>query len=136
MKPCAPPGPEMPAALWRRFLARHPHWRAPVVAPCGGSAARRWLHHAAVAVVIAIPPAAGAGVVVHEWPSPAPPLAVVLPWSGPAPGAIAGPVGFVPPIASSTPAARAPVNVPEPSSGSILFGALGMLAVMLWRLPR
>lgn len=109
MNPCNEPRMSDPA--WRDWLARHPRWHAPAIAPCGGAAARTWLRRAAIGLG-GVAGAAGIGAGV------APIMAAAV---DPAGG---------PPASLTAAAYVTPVSVPEPGSLGLLLIAVAMLAVV------
>lgn len=113
MNPCNEP--HMSNAAWRAFVASHPHFHAPPVAPCGGSAVRHWLRKTAIGL--------GAGVGAVGVGAGIAPL-VAAPFA--APQGAADRIGEA--LAAS--AGAAPVSVPEPSSFWLLAIAVAMLGVV------
>ena len=108
MRPC--PTRFMPNAAWRAFVARHPHWRAPLTAPC----------RVAAAVATGTVAAAGTG---YAAPT-------VWRWtSGTIGSAWSRLVGGVP--YAGVPVLH-PAPVPEPSALLVLVLPVGALAIVWW----
>ena len=106
MNPCNEP--RMPDSAWRAWLARHPLWHAPAIAPCGGSAVRTWLKRAAISLG-GVAGAVGVG-------------------AGVAPVVAAAVRDSARPVAFAAVAGAAPVSVPEPSSLGLMLIALTIWA--------
>lgn len=142
MNPC---GPQMPDGAWRRFLGAHPHWHAPLTAPCRG--VRAWLRTAArfakVGTAIAGAGAAAAGIGIgvgrligFGWSPVDAPWWSPSAWVGPGPAAWYQPDHWSPSapavwVHTGAPVAAHPfVSVPEPSSLLVFAGAVLLLIVV------